>query len=296
MSRSWTDEALRFLARKKHTNSDVKLAAMNYANCTFVGGNYSDGGYVRAQEEELCRQFPALFASLQTCPEAGATISDAGMAKYKSHVFGARFGEGYAVARNVLFTDEVECMRGGQRLGYTLYQDGRNRVKAGFVSAAAPLFDRGHDHDFQDWFEKPDLWYEKVFLNVFLAPKLVDPAYDAIVVGPWGCGAFANNPETVVNSFRNVIKKHNILRLYKEVHFCLGRCAGEDNTVGGNSNANVSAFEKALETPEFKSIVKNYTEELHADCEAWIQDEADLARRPTTGVADQPPPETESAQ
>jgi len=276
MSRSWTDEALRFLAREKQADSGVKLVALNYANCTFVGGNYSDGGYVRAQEEELCRQFPALFDSMKTCPEAQAMPGRNGMTEYTKHVFGACFGDGYSVARNVLFTGEVQCLRGGSQLGYGLYQDTRNRVTAGFVEAAAPLFDRGYDSDFQKWRNEPHDWYEKVFLNVFRAPKEADLAYDVLVVGPWGCGAFGNDPHTVAKSFLEVIKKHNLRHLYREIHFCLGRCMGSDLTVGGACNRNVAAFEQEIAASEYNDV-HDYTPHLHAKCEQWTEDERQLA-------------------
>jgi len=276
MSRSWTDEALRFLAREKQADSGVKLVALNYANCTFVGGNYSDGGYVRAQEEELCRQFPALFDSMKTCPEAQAMPGRNGMTEYTKHVFGACFGDGYSVARNVLFTGEVQCLRGGSQQGYGLYQDSSNRIAAGFVEAAAPLFDRGHDSDFQKWRDEPHDWYEKVFLNVFRAPKEADLAYDVLVVGPWGCGAFGNDPHTVAKSFLEIIKKHNLRHLYKEIHFCLGRCMGSDPTVGGACNRNVAAFEQEIAASEYNDV-HDYTSHLHAKCEQWTEDERRLA-------------------
>eukprot|EP00931_Biecheleriopsis_adriatica_P071686 TRINITY_DN45573_c0_g1_i1.p1 TRINITY_DN45573_c0_g1~~TRINITY_DN45573_c0_g1_i1.p1 ORF type:complete len:362 (-),score=48.84 TRINITY_DN45573_c0_g1_i1:12-1097(-) len=179
-SQSWTDEALRFLRRQKFSDPAVKLAALNYANCNFPGGDYSAGGYVRAQEEELCRQFPALFDSLKSCPEASCS-EDAYMCEYQNHVLGARFEDGYSHARNVLFTPEVQCMRGGSAMSYKLLQRQQNRVSSAFVSAAAPLFKRGNDLAFKDWISEPEEWYEKVFLNVFWAPKSVDENYDVIV-------------------------------------------------------------------------------------------------------------------
>jgi len=276
MSRSWTDEALRFLAREKHSNTGIKLAALNYANCTYPGGNYSDGGFVRAQEEECCRQFPALFESMKTCPEAGVKASG-GMVGYENHVFGARFEDGYSVARNVLFTEEVQCLRGGPQLAYGLYQDGRNRVSAGFVEAAAPLFERGHDDAFQLWKDEPQNWYDKVFLNVFQAPKDADSAYDVLVVGPWGCGAFANDPHTVAKSFLQIIREHDLLHLYKEIHFCLGRNTGSDETVGGACNRNVLAFVQEIAASEFADSVQDYTQDLDVACKQWISDEVQLA-------------------
>ena len=36
LSESWTDEALRYLRREKHTDGKVKMAALNYAICFYI--------------------------------------------------------------------------------------------------------------------------------------------------------------------------------------------------------------------------------------------------------------------
>jgi len=272
ISESWSDEALRYLRRERYPHQEhVKLAALNYANCSYPGGNYSDGGMVRAQEEELCRQFSALFESMKTCSEAEARDGPR-MCEYGKHVFGARLGDGYRVARNVLFTEEVQCLRGPAQMSYRLLRQEANKVKAGFVEAAAPLFDRGGDASFEQWRAKPEEWYEKVFLNVFWAPKSKDPKYDVIVVGPWGCGAFGNDPNTVAQSFLNVIRKHRLLELYSEIHFCMGRSLAVDTTVGGACNYNVAVFRQVLSALG-NDCVDDYTTDLQLKAAQWLDDE-----------------------
>lgn len=97
---------------------------------------------VKAQEEELCRQFPALFESMSQCAAAGGSVLARHMVTYAKHVFGARVGDGYSVARNVLFTEEVQCLRTPAQMSYRLLRNEANKVKAGFVEAAAPIFGR----------------------------------------------------------------------------------------------------------------------------------------------------------
>jgi hypothetical protein len=283
MSESWTDEALRYLRRERHSSSSSKLAALNYANCTYVGGNYSDGGFTRAQEEELCRQFPALFASMQTCKEAGAEWSSR-MCCYRNHVFGACFGDGYSKAKNVLFTEEVQCLRGSPELSYRLLCHDANRVSAAFIEAAAPLFNRGRDDDFEEYRRNPKETYEKTFLNIFYAPKKLNPNYDVIVVGPWGCGAFGNDPVVVAQSFLAVIEEHDLLHRYKEIHFCLGRSAPVDVTVGGKANANVEAFKAVLKKSAYKDDLVDYTEDLQHKAKQWLEEEMG-AVNPSWGAA-----------
>jgi len=269
-SESWTDEALRYLRREKHKDSQVKLVALNYANCTYPGGNYSDGGMVRAQEEELCRLFPALFESLKGCEDAGGSFDDGReMCRYGKHVFGPTFQDGKTKARNVLMTEEVQCLRANAELNYQLLQLDENKVSAGFVEAAAPIFRRGWDGAFQHFRDDPKEWYEKVFLNVFYAPKSLDESYDVIVIGPWGCGAFGNDPDTVAKAFLNIIEAHHLKHLYKEIHFCLGRQVGVDQTVGGACNTNVQVFRAKLGQYEYE----DYTADLQAKAARWMAEE-----------------------
>lgn len=110
-----------------------------------------------------------------------------------------------------------------------------------------------------------------MFLNVFWAPKSIDPSYDAIVVGPWGCGAFGNDPHTVACSFLNVIEKHDLLCLYKEIHFCMGRSLDVDTTVGGACSRNVTIFRRVLSTVD--NAVEDYTAHLQQKAEEWLEEE-----------------------
>merc|ERR1712048_604033 len=149
-----------------------------------------------------------------------------------------------------------------------------NRVKSGFIEAAAPLFGRGHDKDFQNFKREPHEWYEKLFLNVFLAPKLADRRFDVVVIGPFGCGAFGNDPQVVCQSFLNVIRNHNILQLYKEVHFCLGRRTQNDNTVGGACDRNIDMFRSELFAI---AGVTDYTKDLQEKAYSWLVEESEMS-------------------
>jgi len=175
------------------------------------------------------------------------------------------------VLLNVLFTEEVKCLRGSVDLNYRLFNHEANCVSAGFVEAAAPIFNRGGDAHFERWKDKPEDWYEKVFLNVFWAPKSVDSKYDVIVVGPWGCGAFGNDPYVVAQSFLNIIRKHCLCELYKEIHFCMGRSVAIDTTVGGACKNNVAVFRHVLN--DLKPPVKDYTRDLQEKAAQWLDDE-----------------------
>merc|ERR1712241_476166 len=109
-------------------------------------------------EEELCRLFPALFESMKTCEACATRDHGDGMVRYGKHVFGPTFEDGKSVARNVLFTEEVQCLRTNADLSYQRLQKPSNMVKAGFVVASAPLFGRGHDSAFEHYRASPEEW------------------------------------------------------------------------------------------------------------------------------------------
>jgi Ca2+-binding EF-hand superfamily protein len=298
-SESSVAECCRYLRRVKHKGKSVKIVALNDANCSFVGGTYSEGGCGTGaqKEEELCRMYPGLFDSLKSCYEAGVVgTGTSALAEYKEHVFGARIGNGYAVARNVLFTEEVQCMRGSMDLSYRLLFHDENKVSCGFVEAGAPVFGRGHDLDFEFWKTDPVGWYEKVLLNVFWAAKSVDPSYDVIVVGPWGCGALGNDPRTVAQSFVNIIQKHNLSSLYKEIHFCLGRSPAARTTHKEAYDSTMGVFRDVICQSSLGSVIQDYTPDLQDRAARWTREEThkvveskasqDLVRQETKRFSD----------
>merc|ERR1712117_908757 len=100
------DALLRFAAARPHN----KVCALNFANGERVGGGYLNGA--RAQEEELCRQFPSLYTSLRRAQDSG------GAYPFGPCTFnGGRDAHRYA---DVLFTSRLVARRGPQKQGYRL--------------------------------------------------------------------------------------------------------------------------------------------------------------------------------
>lgn len=147
-----TDEAI-----VKYQNYNT--VALNYANGNHAGGGYLHGA--TAQEEELCRQYPLLFASL-----------------YKYHLYPLTLGE-------ILVTQNVKRMREMRQLGYDVIIN--PTVKTTYISAAAPnLRDKSINQ-----FPLLRAGIDRTVEMIFRTPKNIDSTYDVLIVGAWGCGAFA---------------------------------------------------------------------------------------------------------
>lgn len=208
------DALFHFAARGRPNNT--KVCALNFANGEHVGGGYLNGA--RAQEEELCRQFPCLYTSLRRAMDHG-----------KAYPFGPATlaGHGPQCYADVLYTPRLVGRRGPQAEGYRLLEPRECLDNMALVSAAAPNIPKGEVFD--------DGLVVEAMRTIVAAPRLKDPHVDTLVLGAWGCGAFGCDPQRVAQLFAHVLQSDGMGRLYREVHFAIP---------GGNENA--QAFEREL--------------------------------------------------
>lgn len=204
-------------AIKKYAGLGGQVIALNFANGYHVGGNYTGGS--RAQEEDLCRQYPRLFMSL--------TYANEQLGLYPVHL------------DNVLITHDIERLREDKEQGYeeVRYID----TKAGFITAAAPNMNNIHykGKTFDDL--KTDLM--KMFELIFTTPKFSGKEYNVLIVGCIGMGAFAPHDPVESLAYRtnmaNLIAKfvNHYRVLYKVI------CVAVPNKNGEN----YQIFKKASE-------------------------------------------------
>lgn len=147
----------------------LKTCALNFANARHVGGGYLHGAI--AQEEELCRQYPHLYASLNANKHA---------------LYPIELDKG-----EVLYTRNVARIRNNLENGYDVLNVAPAAAAAApvfvdFVSAAAPnMNNEGLGKTFADY---------KINIELTLKRIMDIPAQEkceCIVMGAWGCGAFA---------------------------------------------------------------------------------------------------------
>ena len=152
----------------KYVNQGYRPIALNFANARTPGGGYLKGSI--AQEEELCRQYPHLYTSLRSSTHN-------------------RNGSLYPIKpTEVLITHMISRYRESMTNGYAVIN--QPNVRAGFITAAAPNMRLGKNknksfNNFKDEIRSTlDL--------IFTVPQFNNrEGYNVLVVGAWGCGAFA---------------------------------------------------------------------------------------------------------
>lgn len=190
-----------------------QVCAMNFAN-----GQGPGGGYVRgasAQEEDLCRRIPTLYPSL--CKAKAAGLYPWGPPTYVKPA-GGKPGEPRKYA-DVLFTKDLYVVRAGQEDEFEILPDDE-QAKVSLVSAAAPNIPAGEVIE-------PGLLHTAI-KSVFIAPKMLQPELDTLILGAWGCGAFRGNPTSMSELFVKVLKEDQLGQLYREIHFAIPTYSDDD--------------------------------------------------------------------
>ncbi len=214
-SRSFTDQACHHYSAVERK----RTCALNYANGIQIGGGYTNGA--KAQEEDLCRQFPTYFTSLirakRDCypfgPVAVHKASQAGQSLLTDQLLDEMYSD-------VLFTQNVECRRMHEEEGYRVLHQ-KDRWSCSFVAAAAPNVRAGEPFVDRSVFN--------AILNVIFAPKFADPNTKILILGAWGCGAFGCDPAKMIGLFSRAIKEQGALKLYEEIVFAIPEFPGSDN-------------------------------------------------------------------
>lgn len=160
------------LAGRRLTEAGLRPLALNFANGSNPGGGFLGGA--RAQEEAICRS-SALFHTLLDDP------------MYDAH----RETDAARASDWVIYSPDVPVFRG---------DDGGELDRPwclSFLTCAAPYApDIGQP-------EAGDLLRRRIdrVLDVARALK-----YSALILGAWGCGAFANDPHRTAADFRQAIE------------------------------------------------------------------------------------------
>ena len=161
-----TDECAIFY--HKHMGSK-NVTIMNFANRHTPGGGYCNGA--KAQEEDLCRTIPGLYASLRK-------------AQYPFP------------SDTVLITPDIEIMRYGETYNL-LPSDDVHKVNVASVAAQNLNHER---------FDEPCV--RRTLENMYCAIKSYLPSTDTLILGAWGCGAFKNNPNTMATIMNDINLKY----------------------------------------------------------------------------------------
>ena len=172
--------------RRLLNEGSKRVALLNFANGTHVGGGFMTGA--RAQEEDLCR-CSALFDCLTS--------------KKAEKFYTENEAAGTALVSDAMIVSPAVPFFRAEN--WELLEQ---PFQATVITAAAPdqfwLAAR-----VEDGLEKPveEETLEQVFAD--RARAIIAAAYDdgayALVLGAWGCGAFGNDPEMVAAGFQEAI-------------------------------------------------------------------------------------------
>lgn len=191
-------------ARKYNSDPDCKIAVMNFANRNHCGGGYRHGS--NAQEEDLCRVMPELYASMDKTkfPKDETTV---------------------------WISKSVEIMRDSSA-DYEILPDAK-RLSVTVASAAAPNVSRGKEK-----FDEKRV--RDTLINLFISTKQNCPTINTLILGAWGCGSFGNNPTTIAKIMFDICSKYG--GLYNNIIFAIP--ASEKNSV--NYDAFFEVFKDVL--------------------------------------------------
>lgn len=174
-----TDECAIYYYKNMGSNN---ITIMNFANRYVPGGGYRNGAC--AQEEDLCRTIPGLFASLHRV----------------SYPFSADA---------VLITPDIEIMRDCET--YNLLH--HNEIyKVNVVSVAAQDL---HHEKFDE------TCVRRTLANMYCSIRNYLPHTDTLILGAWGCGAFKNDPNTMATIMNDINLKYG--GFLKRIVFTLTR-------------------------------------------------------------------------
>ena len=200
-------------------NPKWNMAVLNFANSHSPGGGYLHGAL--AQEEELCRTSGFLYASLNN--------------RLKNY---DNWGDDWD--SQVWYTPNVKFYRNDT--DYKILPD-EDQYKASVITSAAPNL-----HD-QETIPSKDM-FEKTIRRIYDIPAVIKgeetkryvmgvydkpsnmPHINVLILGAWGCGAFAppsipNYNIFIANRFAQVLASEK--RIYDVVCFAIPKRFGTEN-------------------------------------------------------------------
>ncbi len=189
------------LAGKRLLDEGLNPVVLNFANRHTPGGGVLGGS--GAQEENIFRRSNIAYSLYQYHVNANIIGID-------------RFTNGYPMDRNTggAYSPNVTVFRGLEFEGYPFLKE---PYTFGIVTVAAinrpALKDRNH---IIDSLVEPTLKKMRTIFRIALKHN-----HDSIVLGAWGCGAFANPPYHIATLFKKVLREPEFVNRFKKVVFAI---------------------------------------------------------------------------
>lgn len=179
----YTDDAIVYFSKL-----NKKICALNFASAKHPGGGYLRGAL--AQEEELCRQYPTLYTTLNEM-------------KHKYNQYPLKFGE-------LIYSHDVKRLRENYKKQYEIIKN--STTCCDFITCAsinlnqrkfAEILSQEHEHIVRSM----DLMFKTAINNDIRI----------LILGAWGCGVFSPTDNVyptytytnfMANEFKKIAKKY----------------------------------------------------------------------------------------
>jgi uncharacterized protein (TIGR02452 family) len=200
-----TNQAIQYIFSM---NPSYRIAILNFASANNAGGGYFNGA--GTQEEELCRTIPDLYPSLS--------------------FHGSKLNLFHSI-KQVKYNSDLTLYRQDCFQSYDTYPVLSEFKNVSVISAAAPNCNLERNINLLR--TNKDLLFEEIIKKIetiYLSPILANDNINAIVLGAFGCGAFAPSitlqeechldyPKEIARVFNNTIYKYP--NLYDHVFFAI---------------------------------------------------------------------------
>lgn len=195
------DRSFQAAMRLKKDQPDSRIAVMNFANAFHPGGGVTRGA--SAQEESLCR-CSTLYPLLKR--------------RYlEEHFYGYHKKAGNSKATDTLvYMKDVVICKTDEDLPKRMPKE--DWVTVDVITIAAPDLSSGMT------MSAPELFGYHVKRAIHLLTVAASEGADTLVLGAFGCGAFANNPEVVANAYKTALSVFP--KVFKRVEFAIYRPKG----------------------------------------------------------------------
>ena len=195
------------------SGSFKRIGVLNFASAKNAGGGFLGGS--QAQEESLARS-SALFSSLQQCP----SYYDYHRRKNKSLLYSDHM---IYSPQCVVFRDDTGALIA-------------EPYQVDFITAPAPNRGAIARNEPKALARVDEIFTRRIQLMLRLA---ANQGCDALVLGAWGCGVFANVPDKVAEYFASALKgEEAYARFFKQMSFSIPE--------NPKSAVNIEAFKAVL--------------------------------------------------
>ena len=174
-----------------------KIGVLNFASAKHPGGGVWNGA--RAQEESLCRA-STLYSCLNT--------------KYlKENYYSYHINEKSEYSDRIIYIPNILVFKSDDN-DFCQILDEKNWYNIDVISCAAHN-QKAYKVEYEKLKEKN---YNKIKAIIECA---VENNIDNLILGAFGCGAFANDPKLVSKTFKKILIDENYYKYFGNVHFAI---------------------------------------------------------------------------